>query len=279
MNNLELILSSHKKQITIMDPDLVKLLQGELGELPYQSAVYVIYCLREQRIDVMSWDVNSKYSITKTLIECEESQATRSLLKNYLRESTIHNGSDFAGFFDGVSPGPLINLMEDNTNRQPVIMDLDTRNANTILIPYGRYTLTNDQRLTFLGQDPITTEEDSMYGPWTVTSSAFGDGDLSVSLPLQVMSSYYVFAKIDSHSCMFIGDQRVPPKYASTDEILLTSKFSVNDKARLRDNAVNLVRQVIEHPPGFEQVDGNIKRIAMMSRSWPVRQHDHLTIG
>ena len=52
----------------------------------------------------MSWDVNSKYSITKALIECEESQATRSLIKNYLRESTIHNGSDFDGFFDGVSP-------------------------------------------------------------------------------------------------------------------------------------------------------------------------------
>ena len=51
-----------------MDPELVKLLQGEL---PYQSSVYVIYSVSERRIDVISCDVNSKYSILRGLIQSE----------------------------------------------------------------------------------------------------------------------------------------------------------------------------------------------------------------
>ena len=117
-----------------MDPELAELLHGEL---PYQSSVYAIYSVRERRIDVFSCDVNSKYSITRGLIECEESTATKSHLNHYLCESTIYNGCDFSGFFNGVSPDPLLNILGDDATDRPILMNFDVTNqdANTVLIP------------------------------------------------------------------------------------------------------------------------------------------------
>ena len=260
-----------------MDPELVELLQGEL---PYQSSVYVIYSVRERRIDVISCNVNSKYSITRDLIECEVSPGMRSHLNRYLCESTIHNGCDFSGYFNGVSPDPLLNLMCDNTTFRPILMNFDVPNqdANTVLIPYTRYHLTEEQKLRCLGQEPIIGVEERMYGPWKLESLALGEGRLSVSLPQK--GSMYVFAKLDTWSCLSLCDNRDLPEYAGCDEFILSSKFTKNDIGRLRDNAVDLVRHTIEHPGGYEPVNPNIERIVKKSmvESWPVRTHDHLTI-
>ena len=260
-----------------MDPELVELLQGEL---PYQSSVYVIYSVRERRIDVISCDVNSKYSITRGLIQSEESPAVRSDLIRYLNESTIHNGCEFSGYFNGVSPDPLLNLMSDDTTERPILMNLDVMNedANSCLIPYTRYTLTAHQKDRCLGQEPIIRVEERMYGPWNLESSAFGDGDLSVSLPQQ--ASRYIFAKLDTFSSFNIGEEEIPPNYASTDEFCLSSKFSQNDIGRLRDNAVDLVRLIIERP-GYEPVSAHIEMVVKKSmvENWPVRKHEHFTIA
>ncbi len=150
--------------------------------------------------------------------------------------------------------------------------------ANTFLIPYNRYTLTNDQKHTCLGPQPIISVEETMYGPWTVASSPHGDGDLGVSLPQRLGPGLYLFAKIDTFSSMFVGRGRRVPNYASTDDISLSSKFNQNDTERVRDNAVNLVRQVIERP-GLQGMDPDIKKIVQMAQRWPIRLHDHLTIG
>ena len=90
----------------------------------------------------------------------------------------------------------------------------------------------------------------------------------------------YVFAKLDTWSCLRLRVDKGLPEYARTDEFLLCSRFNKKDIGRLCDNAVDLVRHIIEHPGGYEPVSPNVERIVKKSmvESWPVRTHDHLTI-
>jgi hypothetical protein len=89
-----------------------------------------------------------------------------------------------------------------------------------------------------------------------------------------------VFAKLDTWCCLSLREDRDLPQYAGCDEFMLSSKFTELDIGRLRDNAVDLVRHIIEHPGGYEPVSPNVERIVKKSmvESWPVRTHDHLTI-
>ena len=109
----------------------------------------------------------STNSITRDLIECEESPATRSHLNHYLCESIIHNGCNFSGYFNGVSPDPLLNIMVDDASVRPILMNFDVPNqdADTVLISYTRYHLTNKQKRRCLGQEQIIEVEERMYGP------------------------------------------------------------------------------------------------------------------
>jgi len=80
-----------------MDPKLTEILQGEL---PYQSAIYVVFALCERKILVISLDIYTKYSIVDSLIEWEQSDERRAELHLSCHESTVNNGeNDCAAFF------------------------------------------------------------------------------------------------------------------------------------------------------------------------------------
>jgi len=66
-----------------------------------------------------------------------------------------------------VSPDPLLNLVGEDATFRPILMNFDVTNqdANTVLIPYIRYHLTDNQKRRCLGQEPIIEVEEKIYGP------------------------------------------------------------------------------------------------------------------
>ena len=72
----------------------------------------------------------------------------------------------------------------------------------------------------------------------------------------------YVFAKLDTWSCLRLRKDKGLPEYARTDEFILCSRFNQEDTGRLRDNVVDLVWLIIERP-GYEPVSPNIGMVVM----------------
>ena len=264
--------SKVSRYLHIMNAELIQTIQGEL---PYQSAIYVIFAVREKRIHVMSQDVNSKYAIVDSLLSCQDSIQRRGHIERFFHESIINDGSDCAGFFLGVSPGRLLELLSTDNSRA-ILCNCEIRNTdgNTVVVPYTRYHIPGSLISSHLGPTPITEDEEKVYGSLKY-HSRFGDGDLGVSLPLY--ASFYVFAKIDMtgfiHEHEFSEDEFLP-------ETFLSSNLNADERERLRNCAVDLVQQTHQHAPSYDQFPPQVARIisASSSESWPIQFHDHDTV-
>jgi hypothetical protein len=82
-----------------------------LDNLPIMSSVYVVYAVRQQRIHIVSRNVNSLYCAVKSQLENkDELMAEDAANLNQLFDSwTWQQGDDQSGFFDSVPEDTLLN--------------------------------------------------------------------------------------------------------------------------------------------------------------------------
>jgi hypothetical protein len=240
------------------------------GELPVQSAVYVIFALREKAIHVISRDVSSKYTIMQGL-----SADTQATIRGHMNQATIRGhksslpldgGDDKAGFYNGIDSSALFELIQ----AQP-IHGTDAAQADLYSLPYTRFSIPQDMLQGCINPSPEIEEQ--AYGPLELVACGGGQSTLAVSLSR--WPSGYAVLKIDQLCaiCKYeLGDSTFMP------ETILSAKLNSFDLERVRTSAVNLVRDVLPHSGGYEPIPDNYDFIFQTSKAqaWPIIMHSHI---
>ncbi len=149
------------------------------------SSVYVVYAIRQQRIHLVSRNVNSHYCVVKSQREIlHDLMAEDAALFNQLFNSwTWQQGDDQSGFFDGVPAESILSKVTSG-NIRPVIFDFLHPNAgaNAAIVPYEHLDLKDTTLETLFRSHPVPTLHDTNFGDLLLTMQH----PLVVSIPISV---------------------------------------------------------------------------------------------
>jgi hypothetical protein len=143
------------------------LLGKALDNIPILLSVYVVYAVRQQRIHIVSRNVNSLYCVVKSQLgNKDELMAEDVAHLNQLIDSwTWQQGDDQSGFFDGVPADTLLNKVTLGDSR-PLIFDFvhPYTGANTVIVPYKHLQLNDMPVPALFGSHPVPTLTETNFG-------------------------------------------------------------------------------------------------------------------
>ena len=262
-------------------------------DLPRQTAVYVAFDTREEKVHVVSMDVSAKYSVVRSMQSDLEFQLAadndddsgliavgdgsfatpeqHSLLQhtNQLRQSGHYEGDDKAGFYNGV-PGRV--LMSHFCPQRDLV---GLEKLDLMTLPYARYDIPEDVLREEMGFVPES--RDGMCGPVELVGGG-ESGRLSVSMNTWFHPSVpYVVAKLDLQCCLMEHDFQWD--FVSFEQVL-SSQMNSDELEKVRNSAVNLMGWMANNYNGQEPLDPVVREVICQSSvsQWPVQMHDHVVV-
>lgn len=252
-----------------------------INTLSPQTAVYVVFARREQRVHVMSTKVHPKYSITGDLNDClcdrdeEECKEESKYIKSRVQEFGLNGTDDKSGFYNGVdiSELGLLDLANEHGDG-----DIQESRRLDLLIPYHRYDMPVETVTTCIGNLPIVEDEEA--GPLSLQKCHDELGDVAVSM--NEFLTNYIICKIDQISYLYeveLDNDFVFP------EIDICSHWNNDDLERVRDNALQLISALVDNVKvggdwGYEPIDLSVRQTIRrgLNSGWEVTTHPHIVI-
>ena len=271
--------------------DVITLLSGDL---PRQSAVYVVFDLKEHEIHVLSTDVSAKYSIVRAmrpellnqiaengrrdgcmdvgdgLFATPQQYMLLQHLEDVMESCDYYTLSDKAGYYNGVPGRTIISRFCPQSLVEGFEM-LDMTYS-----PFNRYHISEERLREEM--DSIPVARDGVYGPVELVGGG-ADGKLSVSMNMRHFPpSPYIIAKLDL--LCSLGEHQFHEDYIFCEK-MLSSEMNTEELEQVRNRAVNIMGILVNHPDTrYEPIDPDIRGTLSrcLAGQWPVQMHDHIVI-
>lgn len=243
------------------------------GELPNQSAVYVIADKRERRIHIAPINVNSKYTIAheQRRYTDEGPVAAARFLNDKCNELGVLRPQDECGIYMGRSVRDLglFELFRDSENeiRNYAMMDLN--------VPYSRYTPSEEHVCELIGEVAI---EERAIGALEYSPCELEHLD-KIGVSVNDHALDYVMFKIDQTA--FLHEHDFEDGFIFFEQ-MLSAEWTQAKHNAITNNAIALIVLLITIPPRRDYdptLPAGIASIVRESMTggnkWPVTIHSH----
>jgi hypothetical protein len=246
---------------------------------PKSSVVYVVYAVDQKKVYILSRSVNMLYHVLKSQFEDDSDPP---LSNEFYMKWTWQHGDDHGGFFDGVPPDSLLDLINGKSrptlfDRGPTFFDCaDHSNeaTNCIIVPYQRIDMEDDLIHSLFDGNGNIPSLDDIKNEYSNLSPALNNS-FGVSIPKYV--SNFIFVKIDQLAWYGSYEVKYGKAYVET---MLSGPMKKDDLKLVKKMAVNIVRAAVDAPPKHgNEISKEIRDIIIdKSVNWQIVMKKHVII-